>query len=182
MNTSRCASSARLQRISASRDRSSAPARIALAPRGNSLVAKLLVELTGTRASQIGDSSRLDSPGKPRSHRDEPRGEGRAASEQDRRADGPGIGRGDLERAGRYPQRREGLAEGASPHRQAEDRGADGQKQFRSVKACELSRWKSVDVFARSVSSLARSLAVAPPWLPIVHILADYAQSKSEAR
>src|SRR5689334_24782899 len=51
--------------------------------------------------------------------------------------------------------------------------------QFRRVKACELSRWKSVDVFARSVSSLARSLALAPPWLPIVHILADYAQSKS---
>src|SRR5215472_1556599 len=112
MNTSRCASSARLQRISATRDRSSARC-IALAPRGNSLVAKLLVELTGTRASQIGDSNRLDSPGKPRSHRDEPRGEGRAASEQERRADGPEIGRGDLERAGRYPQRREGLAEGA---------------------------------------------------------------------
>src|SRR5262249_6543617 len=91
-----------------------------------------------TRASQIGDSSRLDSPGKPRSHRDEPRGEGRAASEQQRRADSPGIGRDDLERPGRYPQRREDLAEGASPHRQAEDRGADGQKQFRSVKAARV--------------------------------------------
>src|SRR5690349_7691316 len=50
--------------------------------------------------------------------------------------------------------------------------------QFRRLKACELRRWKSVDVLARSFPSLARNLALAPPWLPIVHILADYAQSE----
>src|SRR5262249_28851100 len=47
--------------------------------------------------------------------------------------------------------------------------------QFRRVKACELSGWKSVDACACSLSSPAWSLAEAPPWLPIVHILADYA-------
>jgi hypothetical protein len=47
--------------------------------------------------------------------------------------------------------------------------------QFRKVKACELRRLKSVDVFACPATSLARSLALTPPWFPIARILACYA-------
>jgi hypothetical protein len=46
--------------------------------------------------------------------------------------------------------------------------------QFRSVKACELRRLKDVGVFSRLLASLARTLALAPSWFPIVRILADY--------
>jgi len=46
--------------------------------------------------------------------------------------------------------------------------------QFRNMKACELRRLKPVDVFALLLTFLARSLALTPPWLPIVHILAGY--------
>ncbi len=47
--------------------------------------------------------------------------------------------------------------------------------QFRKEKACELRRLKAVDVFARPLTSLARSLVLAPPWFPIGRILACYA-------
>jgi hypothetical protein len=50
----------------------------------------------------------------------------------------------------------------------------DDTGQFRNVKACELRSLKAVDVFAPLLTSLARSLALAPPWFPIVRILAGY--------
>jgi hypothetical protein len=43
--------------------------------------------------------------------------------------------------------------------------------KFRKAKARELGRLNAVDVSAR----LLASLALLPPWLPIVHILASHA-------
>jgi hypothetical protein len=45
------------------------------------------------------------------------------------------------------------------------------------VKACELRSLKAGDVCARPLTSLARDLALDPPWFPIVRILAGYVLS-----
>jgi hypothetical protein len=46
--------------------------------------------------------------------------------------------------------------------------------QFRNVRAREPPGLEAVGVFARPSTSLARSLVPAPPWFPIVRILAGY--------
>jgi hypothetical protein len=46
--------------------------------------------------------------------------------------------------------------------------------QFRSVKTRERRGLAGVDVLAPPLTSLGRSLVLAPPWFPIVRILAGY--------